>query len=162
MFEIFGNFNSFEEINLSAEGLLRENDIEGLKTLARENGLDEMDVDDYMDAVAEELCTLNMAAFGKLKVEKAELKPCEIFIDWIEYIKGRCLEEERVARAVRRSDKSLKGCIAHLLEWSFKNQYDVDKDIIAAAGIKSAGKVTLGIPGSGTAKKLILEYYLGK
>ena len=73
-------------------------------------------------------------------------------LDWIEYIKGQCMESEEVALAVRRKGKSIKGCIGALLSWSFKNQQDIDKDIIKAAGI-SAGKVTLGIPGMARQRK---------
>ena len=38
--------------------------------------------------------------------------------------------------------------------------YKVGKDIIKAVGISNAS-VEMGIPGMGTAKKLIREYYLG-
>ena len=79
-------------------------------------------------------------------------------LDWIEYIKGQCMEYEEVALAVRRKGKSVKGCIGALLSWSFQNQQNIDKDIIKAAGI-SAGKVTLGIPGMERAKKIIMDYY---
>ncbi|MFR7522954.1 MAG: hypothetical protein ACLUU1_11255 [Ruminococcus sp.] len=54
----------------------------------------------------------------------------------------------------------MKGCVAELLKWSFANQIPVDKEILKAAGV-SAGRVTLGIPGMGRAKKIIKEYYLG-
>ena len=64
-----------------------------------------------------------------------------------------------MAKAVRRKGKSLKGCIAALLKWSFKNQNDVDEEVLKAAGVK-AGKCTLGIPGMGTARKIITEYYI--
>lgn len=74
----------------------------------------------------------------------AELKPKEIMEDWVEYLRGQCMENELLAFNVRKRGKSLKGCIAALLMWSFKNQQTVDRDIIKAAGV-SAGKVTLGI-----------------
>ena len=80
-------------------------------------------------------------------------------MDWVEYIKAQCMAQPKIALAVRKKGKSLKGCIAALLEWSFKNQIPVDKDIVKAAGVK-AGRVTLGIPGMGQAKKVIKEYYL--
>lgn len=80
--------------------------------------------------------------------------------DWLQYIKLRCAEEPEMAVAVRRKGKSLKGCIAALLEWSMKNQHPVDSDILKA--VKINYKVTLGIPGMGRAKKIITEYYLGK
>ena len=102
-----------------------------------------------------------MAAQGKIEVECRELKPKEIMEDWVEYIKIQCVESELMAAAVRRKGKSLEGCIAELLKWSFKNQIPVDKGILKEAGI-NAGKVTLGIPGMGTAKRIIMDYYMRK
>ena len=124
----------------------------------KENGIEEDYVEMYLQGNIPELCDPLTAAIGKLEVECRELKPKEIMLDWIEYIKGQCMESEEVALAVRRKGKSIKGCIGALLSWSFKNQQDIDKDIIKAAGI-SAGKVTLGIPGMARAKKIIMEYY---
>ena len=40
MFEKFGNFDSYEELNKAAEGLKREGGVESLKALSIENGLD--------------------------------------------------------------------------------------------------------------------------
>ena len=71
------------------------------------------------------------------------------------------MESDLLARQVRKKGKSLKGCIAALLTWSFKNQQPVSKDILKAAGA-SAGKVTLGIPGMARAKQIITDYYMGK
>lgn len=161
LYEKFGEFDSAEEINESAEGLLAEGDTESLLALAKENGIDEDDVYDYLDDVVDELCNPLMAALGKLQVEADELKPYEIMNDWIEYIKARCQERDEIARAVRKKGKSLKGCIAELLKWSFNNAQAVDKDIVKAAGV-SAGSVKLGIPGMGRARKIITDYYLGK
>ena len=161
MFDRFGEFDSVAELNASAEGLLKEGDIDSLYILAEENGIDREDAQDYIDGAVPELANVLMAAYGKLDVEAKELKPYEIMDDWLQYIKVRCQEDSEMAAAVRRKDKSLKGCIGALLKWSFQNQQDIDKDIIRAAGV-SAGRVTLGIPGMGTAKKIITEYYLGK
>lgn len=105
------------------------------------------------------LCDPMTAAMGKIDVECQELKPVEIMEDWVEYLRGQCMEHEELAIAVRKKGKSLKGCIAALLKWSFKNQNPVDDEIKKAAGV-SAGRVTLGIPGMGRAKKIIKEYYL--
>lgn len=161
LYEKFGEFDSAEEINKSAEGLKAEGDTDSLLVMAKENGIDEDDVYDYLDNAVDELCNPLMAALGKLQVETDELKPYEIMNDWIEYIKARCQEREEVAIAVRKKGKSLKGCIGALLQWSFKNAQTVDKNIVKAAGV-SAGSVKLGIPGMGRAKQIITNYYLGK
>lgn len=161
LFERFGEFDSVEELNATAEGLKAEGDLESLKVLAVENGLDEADAEDYANGIVTELANSLLAALGKLKVEYKELKPCEIMEDWISYIEVCCSESEDMARAVRLKSKSLEGCIAAVLKWSFAHQYQVPDKIKKAAGV-NAGKVTLGIPGSATAKKIIREYYLGK
>lgn len=160
MWDRFGEFDSVEELNMAAAGQKEEGDEAALIALAEENGIDKADAQDYMDGVVEELASLLMAAQGKIKVESAELKPVEIMEDWVQYILLRCTEDPEMAKAVRRKGKSLKGCIAALLSWSFKNQHDVDRDIMKAAGMGNNGGVTLGIPGMGTAKKIITEYYI--
>ena len=62
---------------------------------------------------------------------------------------GSCCPEQR---------KSLKGCIAALLTWSFKNAKPVDRDILRQANV--SGQVSLGIPGMGRARQINTDYYL--
>ena len=154
----FGEMNSCAEINELAENLLNEGDLASLREMAAENGVADM-VDMYCEGEIPDLCDALSAAIGKIDVEAAELKPVEIMEDWVEYLKTQCLENELLARQVRKKGKSLKGCIGALLLWSFKNQQAIDKDIIKAAGV-SAGKVTLGIPGMARAKQIITDYYM--
>lgn len=161
MFDKFGEFDSAAELNMCAEGLRTEGDIESLIKLAEENGIDKEDAQDYADRCVATFATPLMAALGKIEVECQELKPKEIMEDWVEYIKMQCVESEMMAVAVRHKDKSIKGCIAELLKWSFGNQIPIDKDIMTAAGV-NAGRVTLGIPGMGRAKQIITEYYMRK
>lgn len=158
MFDNFGEFNSWEELNRSAEGLKAEGDIENLKVLAAENGIDEMDLVDYMNGDTQRLCTATTAALGKLAVEKADMKVSEIVEDWISYIESELSEDEQLALLVRRKGKSLIGCIGAILNWSYAQRYKVDDRIIKASGIKASG-VEMGIPGMATAKKLIWGYY---
>lgn len=160
MFDKFGEFDSAEELNMSAEGLKREGDTASLIELAVENGIDKEDVEDYIDGCVDKLATPLMAALGKLEVESQELKPKEIMADWLEYIKMQVTESEMMAAAVRKKGKSLRGCIAALLKWSFENQRPIDEDMLEKAGVKNA-RVGLGIPGMGRAKKIIDAYYMG-
>lgn len=161
MFDKFGEFNSYQEINDLAINLRREGDLDSIRDLAKENGIDIDIAEAFIEGDILYLCDAMAAAIGKIEVEAAELKPKEIMNDWIEYLKVRCMEDEATALAVRKSGKNLKSAIAALLTWSFKNQIPVDKDILKAAGI-NAGRCTLGIPGMGRAKKIMSEYYLGK
>lgn len=47
MFEKFGEFDSYEEINRAAKAQLEEGDLEAIKTIAEENGLDPEDAEDF-------------------------------------------------------------------------------------------------------------------
>lgn len=161
MFDRFGEFGSAEEINETAVNLRKEGDTESIMVLAKENGIEEEIAEIFIAGDLLYLCDAMTAAIGKIDVESRELKPKEIMQDWTEYIKARCFEDACMAAAVRAKGKSLKGCIAALLKWSFGNQTPVDKDILKEAKV-NAGRVTLGIPGIGTAKQIITEYYMGK
>lgn len=160
MFDKFGEMGSYKEINTLAENLFNENDIENLKEMAKENGIPEDFVELYLSGDIMELCDAETAAYGKIDVEVADLKLKGIMEDWVEYLRVQISDNDLLAHRVRMKDKSLKGCIAALLKWSFKNQVPVGKEILKAAGV-TAGKVTLGIPAMGKAKEIILDYYLG-
>lgn len=159
MFDKFGEMSSYKEINTLAENLFNENDIENLKEMAKENGIPEDFVELYLSGDIMELCDAETAAYGKIDVEVADLKLKGIMEDWVEYLRVQISDNDLLAHRVRMKDKSLKGCIAALLKWSFKNQVPVGKEILKAAGV-TAGKVTLGIPAMGKAKEIILDYYL--
>ncbi len=75
------------------------------------------------------LCDAVAAAMGKLDVECGSLKLAGLMNDWVEYIRGLCMEDEIVAHQVRKKGKSLKQCIAEILKYAFKNQVPVDKEI---------------------------------
>lgn len=108
MFDKFGEFDSFNEINELAENLLNEGDIESLKVVAKENGIQADFVDLYTHGEIPELCDKLTAALGKIDVEAAELKPKEIMEDWVEYLRGQCMENELLAHNVRKKGKRKK------------------------------------------------------
>ncbi len=72
MFDKFGEFNSAEEINRAAAGLLAEGDTESIFTLAEENGIDREDAQDYIDGTVPDLATVFSAAIGRLVVLQKE------------------------------------------------------------------------------------------
>lgn len=160
MFDKFGELSSAAEINELAVNLRSEGDFDSVKALAEENGIDEEIAAVFVDGGIDFLCDPMSAAIGKIDVECADLKPKELVMDWVEYIKGTCAEHEDMAAAVREKGKTIKGCIADLLKWSFKNCYAVDADICKAAGV-SGTNVKMGIPGMARAKQIIKDYYLG-
>lgn len=160
MFDRFGEFDSAAEINETAVNLRKEGDIGSLKVLVKENGIDPDILEVFMAGELLYICDEMTAAIGKIEVEAKEVKCAEIMGDWVEYIKTQCMESREMAKMVRKKGKSLEGCIAKILKWSFDNQIPVDKKIMKAAGV-TAGRCTLGIPGMATAKKIISGYYMG-
>lgn len=72
MFDVFGNFDSVEELNACAKGLLEEQDLEHLKVLAEENGIPDGIREVYEQHLSEELVDLVNAALGKLQIELKE------------------------------------------------------------------------------------------
>lgn len=165
MFEKYGYFETAEEINKKATELLSAGNKAGVMELAKENGVENEIADIFCSGEIDYICDNETASIGKIDIEVIELQPQEIFKDWVEYIKASIYKDKNMAIAVRKKDKSIKECISKLLLWSFKNSYEVDKEIIKVAKKENKNipdNIKLGIPGMGTAKKLIKEYYLGK
>lgn len=73
MFEVFGEFDSAEEINKAAAGQLAQGDTQAIRDIARENGLDLADAEDYIDGEVSELCNPLMAALGKSRSKRRSL-----------------------------------------------------------------------------------------
>lgn len=159
MYDKFGEFDSVEELNSAAEGQKEQGDKEALIALAKENGIDIEDAMDFMEGLLDDLATPITAAIGKLQVEETDVKLVGIHKDWYEYIKSLVMESEEIARAVRRKDKSLIGCIGELLRWSWNHMKGVDSRIVKASGYKESGTVKEGCPDMATAKKIIRDYY---
>lgn len=112
MFEVFGNFDSAEELNACAKGLLEEGDALHLDTLARENGIPKAMLESYLDGSQEELTDPVNAAIGKLEIEKKDLKKDGMPANEIvSYLQMQCFEDERLARGIRRKSKSLEECM---------------------------------------------------
>ena len=176
MFERFGEFGTYEEINNKADELFGNE--EEVMELARENGIPEEYASAYLAGDIPFLCDAAAAAVGKIELERQETVLEGVLEDWISYIEQECQEDEDLARAVRRKDKSLNGCIAELILVSLINQKKVDKAILDIVGqrVKEEGinlkqygmdpgwlqYTKLGFPGSGSTKKLIRKYYLGR
>ena len=81
MFDKFGEFDSYEEINELADNLLNEGDTKSIRELAEENGIGEEYAEAFLQGEFPVLCDQLTAALGKIEVEAAELKPKEIVED---------------------------------------------------------------------------------
>lgn len=114
MFDVFGNFDSVEELNACAKGLLEEQDLEHLKVLAEENGIPDGIREVYEQHLSEELVDLVNAALGKLQIELKEETDGMPAGEIVSYLSMRCFEKEILARAVRRKNRTLKECLKHI------------------------------------------------
>ena len=175
MYEKFGEFDSAKEINDKAEELFNDGLTDDIYVLAAENGIEKDMADAYLAGDLPELCDITDAALGKIDVEAADLGAEEIMGDWVDYIRALAGRDTIIAANIRRKGRTLKGCIAKLLIWSFEHMEPVDKEILAEAkkqlqAAKAKPKVpgfqmayldrtALGIPGMGRAMKMIREYY---
>ena len=114
MFDVFGNFDSVEELNACAKGLLEEQDLEHLKVLAEENGIPDGIREVYEQHLSEELVDLVNAALGKLQIELKEETDGMPAGEIVSYLSMRCFEKETLAKAVRRKNRTLKECLKHI------------------------------------------------
>lgn len=164
MYEKFGEFDSFEELNRAAAAQKAEGDEEALLALAQENGLDKEDVEEYLDGIVEELATVSMAAIGKLKLEKEDLKLGGVLSDWVDELMEMCMESQELAAAVRKKGKDLAGYIAATADSGWKNRVIVDKRIVnktkEVKKIIGTHEFAIGIPDRKTRRELARAYYL--
>lgn len=168
MFEKFGEFDSAEELNAAAKKFLEAEDEKSLLELAKENGIDKEDAEDYYDGVVAELASPIMAARGKLDVESKDLEIKGILTDWRDMILKMCMDDPKMCAAVRKKGKSLQGCMALFIGFAFDKKEPVSKKILGETMITHHGKkekfkgdLYLGFPNRKEAKKLIEDYYLG-
>lgn len=124
MFETFGEFDSYLEINMAAEGLKEEGDLKSLRKLAKENGLQDF-VEDYMNGDLPELCNVFTAAIGKLEVEKKDADKWGVFADDIaDYLASHC-DDVEFAAAVRKMGKRIKTAAARVEAEAKKNRISI-------------------------------------
>lgn len=115
MFEIYGEFDSAEEINMKAESLFNEGDHDGIRALAKENGIPEEFAEAYISGDLPELTDISTAGIGKIDIELPDtVKVYATTAEAVaEYIKSLC-DRDPFAAAVRRKEKSLTACIRQL------------------------------------------------
>lgn len=167
MFEQFGEFNSFEEINEKAQELLKAGDTEAVRKLAEENGLEPEDADDYITGASDKLCTALMAALGKLDLEENDLEIKGVLKDWTDCIRDMCVDFAGMAEAVRKKGKTLAGCMAAMIRFSFENKVQVSDKIVDITKVTHNGReekmqkpLYLGTPSRTDARQIIHDYYI--
>lgn len=117
MYEIFGEFDSYEEINLCAAGLKSEGDIQNLLVLANENGISEEIAKRYINGDMQELTDPYEAMCAKLELELKESKinvaPAQAIVDYLMII---ACEKQSLALGIRKKGKSLEKCCEEIGE----------------------------------------------
>ena len=156
MFDKFGKM-SYDELIRTAKAEKEEGDEEALIALAQENGLDQEDAEDYMDDLTEVLCTPREAAVARIEMETKELEVSGIWEEWKGFVLEMCMQEEDLACAVCRKNRSLLGLFGKLLKLGFDSKQRVDKRICKEAGLND--NVYTGIPTRQQVAETISNYY---
>ena len=140
LFEKFGEFDGFEELNKAAAGQLEEGDIEALRVLAKENGIEADEVEDYIEGIVPELVTPMTAAIGRLRVEFEtfkSLQPGE---------KEACIYIAKIAQTMTIDEE-----FAKIMTKKGKRIHDIDKIMYDA-------RLSCGTDDD--LKKIIKAYYM--
>lgn len=156
MFDKFGKM-SYDELIRTAKAEKEEGDEEALIALAQENGLDQEDAEDYMDDLTEVLCTPREAAVARIEMEAKDLEVSGIWEEWKDFVLEMCMQEEDLACAVCRKNRSLLGLFGKLLKLGFDSKQRVDKRICKEAGLND--NVYTGIPTRQQVAETISNYY---
>lgn len=137
MFELFGEFDSFEEINQAAEGQFNQGDFEALKKLAKENGIPEDLTEMYIAGDIPALCDAATAAAGKIEIELAEIrKKKKVDPDMAQAVADYMIsrsDREEVARQIRRTGKRIERCLNAMYEVAKKKPRTGNMAVIAPA-----------------------------
>lgn len=161
IFTKYGNFDSADEINEAAKNQLAQGDTEAIREIARENGLDPEDAEEFITGGWDRVCSETSAALGKITIEEDSMTISGIMHDWIRYIQLCISESKEFAVAVRRSDKSLAGALGAILKASEELMEEVDDAILEAADVHFKGQVKFGIPEEAQVREIVKAYYLG-
>ena len=161
---MYKEFDSVEALNKEAEELLKAGNEKEIINLAINQGIDEDEARDYIDGIVDTFATANMAAMGKLSIKEKELKIEGILKDWMNTIRRVVLEDKDIAEKVYR--KSVEGCLAEMLAYSFENKVKVPDAIASVTTVTINGKkekmrtpVYMGVPNSTDARQIVQKYY---
>lgn len=166
LFAKFGEFDSAEEINRAAAAQKAQGDLEAVRMIAKENGIDEMDADDFWrgDDI-DELCSPFTAALGKLDIESAALDLPTSLQLWVDFIKNMILGDDGadLMIGIRRKGKDLVSLLAKLIVETSKSRKNVPSDIVSAARKLDSsipGTLPIGDISRKRLEEIIREYYI--
>lgn len=165
LYEKFGEFDSAEEINRAALAQISQGDYEAVKTIAKENGIDEMDTQDFIDGVYPELCGPFTAAVGKLEVEVEALGLPMVMQLWADHIKGMLAsdDDDSLKKGIRHKGKNMAELFGKLIVEISRTRKNTPAEIVAAAR-KIDSSIPSTLPIGDISKKrfeeIVREYYI--
>lgn len=165
LFEKFGEFDSWEEINRAAAAQKEQGDDEAVKTIAKENGIDEMDAQDFLDGALSELCTPMTAAIGKLDAEAEALQLPMMMQMWKDTINGMFASSDgdQLMIGVRRKGRRLAELFGKMIVECSKSRVNTPQPIVDYAR-QIDGSIPQTLPMADLSKarfmELVREYYL--
>ncbi|MBR3573672.1 MAG: hypothetical protein IKN97_00680 [Lachnospiraceae bacterium] len=161
----FGEFDSAEEINRAALAQISQGDHEAVKAIAKENGIDEMDAQDFIDGIYPELCGPFTAAVGKLEVEAEALGLPMVMQLWADHIKGMLAsdDDDLLKKGIRRKGKNMAELFGKLIVETSRTRKNTPSEIVAAAR-KLDSSIPSTLPIGDISKKrfeeVVREYYI--
>lgn len=161
----FGEFDSAEEINRAALAQISQGDYEAVRTIAKENGIDEMDAQDFIDGVYPELCGPFTAAVGKLEVEAEALSLPMVMQLWADHIKGMLAsdDDDLLKKGIRRKGKNMAELFGKLIVETSRTRKNTPTEIVDAAR-KIDKSIPSTLPIGDISKKrfeeMVREYYI--
>ena len=158
MFDTYGKMTSLKQLNDKAALLKQAGDLEGLETLAKENGLCMVDAEWYMHGRKSQLTYLADAAMGRLRVELdgIDLKGSIMICGMIEMLRYAVRDNVEVQKAVMKSDKSSVDCLCRLMEALVQTP---DRE---PADLTPWGKLAIPDLSKKSVKEIVEAYYLGE
>lgn len=157
MYEKFGEFDSYEELNRAAAAQKAEGDQEALKILAKENGIDEDDMADFWDGTVDTFCTPLTAAIGKIEVEAESLSLFGVFENWKSILIDEAIKNEDLQKAIRKKGKHLKDAMGRVLKAEYDGRKAIPGEIAKAAGIPANTQVSAMT--TKDQKDIMIKYY---
>ena len=164
LFAKFGEFDSAEEINRAAKAQMEQGDFEAVKMIAKENGIDEMDAEDFIAGDIPELCTELSAALGKLEIEKDDIDITDMtYGAWTAAIQVMLSDDPELCRAYRRKEKRLAVILGMATVKCSKTRTNAPKKIVDEAKKLDSSipyPLAMGAISIGDFKQLVREYYI--
>lgn len=162
MFDRFGEFDSWEEINRAADAQKAEGDLEALKVLAEENGFDPLDAEDFFHGCIDHFCSPIDAALGKIKAEAEEMQLKRELEMLKEELMAAVMMDQAIAAGVRKKGKRLAEYLAKVIDKGYEQAVTPPKEIlqyVKAVPAQYRHQIKTGMPDKSERKEIMRTYY---